>query len=544
MQTVEIFRPQLTPAQTAQLDAWCETLRTVWNDGRGLLLFQRRMTHPYYDLVEEEDAKPKKVLKLAPKCPLDASMYWLKEKGEDGSTLVKDADGNPIPVYFSYILARDRNGGVVDALSGLPYTHPDAGEMLLRVGACCPFNASEEGFYRVADHIEPSLGYEPFGKYTLQYWFTQKHVKQLAQEGRYSPEFAQQFCAIPSWFVRGVCEDLSLCWTKFVKGQGGEPRFKREAVGNLSHGDASKLEIAPAENQIDGLIKLPKIGEVLVPKLWQIWQERPLLVLQLVKRADVWRLHLTGWEVQAADWLNVQREPVLRALQNNLRHAELSPRLKMAMILEFPWHPWGLLRRAETVLTVPGDGYNVAVDDQGRNYQVVPRRHQDGELDPNRVLARLDARIKRLQKAVQVQRDRLEENRKLGTGPIQSRRLERNLERLRVVSAQRALVIENNLKKLAHFTSERSASVTVHLKSAEQKRDAKPKPRRKAGEFPVVFEPNGAEKVAEANKTAATVAPGKFLLLLQQEADERCQSLEIVKPAAKPKAGRKGKKKL
>ena len=548
MQTVEKFRAELSPEQIARIEEWLEILRIVWNDGRSLLLFQRTMTRSYKDVADG------KKLRLAPCCPLAVAYYRqpITETPKDldlsrvGAYLSakksEDESQGFINARHSWILAKDRNGGAVGLRSGLPFTHPKVAEkkeVLIRVGQCCPLPGR--------DHSPPRLGYDPVGKFTLQSWFTQKHVRALVEEGLYSQDFARRFTDAPAWFVRGVCEDLSAAWSGFLKGERGEPRFKQFGeISSLSYGDAAKLSLSPAENGIDGFVRFPKLGDLQAQGFWRKWcrnslessKPRPLLVLKLCRDATGWNLHLTGWEMQRADYYAIALNEILS--QADLQG--LSPQLQRAMIVTlcgFCHLFWRELRTAKTVLTIPGEGYNAAIDDQGRNYSVLPRRHQDGVLDPHGRIAKLDEEIVSLKRAIQVQRDRLKSDRAAGITTNQGRRLAANEARLTLASAKRAKIIENNLKKMAHFTSERSQEVEIRVKSEGQKRTKKPKAKPGNG-MPVEFLPNGAARVAESNRSAATVAPGKFIKLLKQEASERCQIVKILKPEAKKKP-RKGK---
>ncbi len=570
MQTVEKFGVDLDPQQLARIEQWLETLRIVWNDARSLLLFQRLMTRPYREKVMGDNGKPKNITHLAPCCPMavsyyrqivsqppsDADLFQIgaylttkrRQAGDDATAEAASSEETFLHARCSWILAKDRNGGAVGQISGLPFTHPqvvDSGESLIRVGECCPLPGR--------DHSPPRLGYQPVAPFTLQYWFTQKHIRQLVEEGLYSPEFAQQFADVPAWFVRGVCEDLSAAWSAFLKGDRGEPRFKKPGeINSLSYGDAAKLDLSPDENGIDGFVQLPKLGRLPARNFWRKWcqnslepgQPRPLMVLQLVRdRDDRWYLHLTGWEMQRADYYAIAFQQMLSLFNFTKKDkpADFIPRWQwnlIPIICQFIYLPWRLQRTAKTTLTVPGEGYNAAIDDLGMAYTVLPRRHQDGAIDPHNRIAKLDAQILHLQRATQVQRDRLKADREAGITTNQGGRLAANETKLSRLSAQRARIIENNLKKMAHFVSERSMEVEVHVKQENQKRTKKTKPKRGAGELPVEFLPNGAERVSEQNRVTATVAPGKFLSLLEQEARERCQIVRIIKSSASKKTRR------
>lgn len=536
MQAVEIFQVQLQPEQSAILERWLEASRIIWNEGRSLLLFQQAMTAPYRIKVAkpDKDGVLKETLKtaLAPSCSLNRKWF----KNEDGFA------------EHSWIIDRDCNGGTVDMRTGKP-THRLAPD-LIRVGQCCPLPGR--------DYLEPRLGLEPFGKYTLQYWFSHKHIKEI-----YPMELAQLLCEIPAWFIRGVCEDLSLSWGLFLKGDRGAPRFKSadNLTESLRYGDAQKLSVGVVEdaetmNQKaakkddprifevgDGLIQVPKLGKLLVKRFAKDWgaaspqKVRPILVLQLVKNEGAWKLHLTGWEPQPTDVYH----PFYLELHECLLH-DLSPQFKLAWLLylrEFSF--WAQRRTAVTKLTVPGEGYTVAVDDRGKSYTVLPVRCGDGAIDPHRLIQQMDEQIIYLQRAIAVQEERLKLDKQAGVTSNQGHRLEANKQKLRRVSQRRALILKNNRKKLAQFICERSASVEVTVKQSEQTRKKKPKAKLTAGSFdPATYDPNGAERVAAANKEMAGSAPGEFVALIKQEARERAQRvLMIVPPKEKQKKRRK-----
>jgi len=424
-------------------------------------------------------------------------------------------------------MARDRKGGTVDLWSGEP-THLIAPN-LIRVGQCCPVT--------ILDWQEPTLGLQIPRKFSLQYFFTQKGVAERF------PYLVEEFNQVPAWFVRGVCDSLWVAWSRFKSGAAGEPRFKgiADPLTSLTYSDAAKLTLTVAGK--NGTISIPKLGlrngKQVPSKLEVIDLGRrfsseengeqhlfPVSVARIVRTPEAtWQLHLSSYRISPGD--------IPGLLVVICSESFSCPLLKLAMLLI---SPWALKRTQHCTLTVPGEGYTVAIDDRGHGYTLLPRRHTDGAIDPHNLLARLDHRIENLSREISW---KYECAKRHGT-PSQSKRMKELKQKRRKLMALRACILRSNRQKIAHFLSERSRTITIFHKPTH--RIPKPKRLLVEGTNPAQYAPNGAEKVAKANRAVASAAPGEFIALLKREADDRRQPIKIVEMKAKKEPKVRGKK--
>lgn len=536
MEAVERFKVVLSTEQQGLLSEWLETARWVWNEGRSLLLEHEANTGSVYWVPDPEKPGKEKAL-VAPASPL-ARVNWFANEIEDKTVWAP----------HSWIFPKGSKGGTVNLTTGAPTHYFE--DNLIRVRQCCPLPGRA--------YKEPRLGLDALGKFTLSYYFRQKRIKSkqytsemesriselpswvrpAMREGLYPPAVVEQFCNMPAWFSNGVCDDLWQAWSKYKSGEGGKPRYKRpnEATESLTHGDGAQFKISPAENGIDGYINGPKLGKILVKGLWEKWGETPVLVFQLVRRNGVWWLHLTGYKIQTADIFAYTKAIIAKYL---LGSSGINCKCALFVLGLNLWalqHP----TRPEISLTVPGDGYNVAVDGKGKSYSVLPHRASDGALDPHQRVSKLEAEILRLQRAASKREEVLKVAREAGDKTNKGKRLEATYRKIAKLRAKLALILGNNRKKIAEKLSNRAKTLTVVLKEADQKRKRKPKARPGQEVNPASYLPNGAERVAKKNKQLAGSAPGEFVALLQQEAKERAQIIRVVKPQ---KTGKKVAKK-
>ncbi len=532
---VKKFQARFSDDQLRILEDWLETTRFVWNEGVALLREHEDNSVLATIPVLGQDGnpilvkgKPKKRGIAVPAVRLPTSFF----KNE-----LVDKEGNKSEVWgqCSYILPRRRRGGTVRLWSGQTYavwekfhldpvlrpnlsrwltcqdlfyclfTSPEwfdiairyraegAGELedaepVIRVGQCCPISRPMWVEPRLGKRVEGEMArddapkeLEALGKFSLQYYFTQRNIRQ----GRYSEETINRFCKIPSWFVRGVCDDLWLAWSKYRAGQGGIPKFKRkrDAKESLTHSDGKVFTVDPFEEEVkeqengileiaqlgqvpvrairdiwgsrlpaagrEGWLNIPRLGKVLVKDLWKDWGDTSIKVFQLVKDGDHWFIHLTGFKAQIADCYDILSLAMLSGLLhsgNGDLFSKGQKRLRsfpyLLAALDYANGPlWGLKRTAKTVLTVPGEGDVVAIDDRGRSYDVRPRRASDGILDPNQKVFKLRKKIADLQRQVSTQENRLERDRNSVEPERMRVELQERMERLeRLVGKQRVIL--------------------------------------------------------------------------------------------------------
>ena len=475
MQRVEVLPLVLADKQKALLDEYLETARRIWNAGLAALL-----EHDANTRTQKIDGKKAAV----PRMPWAIAGEGMSRPVKTGMYRNKHLKHVPKAEQWGaicWMFPRGRSGGTVHRMTGKT-THaiePD----LIRVGQCCPITIQE--------WTEPRLGLKPLGKYSLQYYFTKKN----------HPEW-EQLCAMPAWFTRGVLSSLWGAWEGYKKRRLGEPRFKRisDPIESLSYGDPSKLKY-----DMD-TVKLPSVGVLKAPGLSKIVAEdMPPLVLRIVKEGSRWFLHVTFYDCHPSDW---------GALWKCWGIAGMDPRLQQCLLC-LP--TWQFKRKARTELTISGTDC-LAVDDQGRKYTPLPVRHTDGAIDPHNLIPNLTRRIEALQQQISRQERR-------GT----SNRLKVNRRKLRSLRRRKARILQNCRKKIAHFISERSASIIVRME-VDPSFVSKPSPKLKQGSIdPAVYEPNGASKVAEHNQQKSLLGHGKFVALLRQNSAERNQLIVVDK---------------
>lgn len=528
---IEALPIKPSPAQTDRLFSWMETCRKVWNLGLDALLELEANTSWVKGTNPETgksqwQAVPSSRLAIGGEgtpFPVQTKMYRNVWKDEAGK-VTEEAWGE-----CCWIIPKGRTGGTVHRITG-ESTHriePD----LIRVGQSCPLPIPA---WRM-----PKLGLQIPGKFTLQYLFTQKQVKEIY------PYFADEFSQVPSWFIRGVCDSLWQAWSRYKSGTAGEPRFKRagESIRSLSYADPSTLVIQIDSERRHGTIAIPKLDRTAQGKsvagplhvtdlgrrmLVEVEGEtclQPISVVRLVYTpGGNWQVHLTSYRIEKGEIWNLLRLVLVTQCQF------LSPLAQQMLLCT---SPWSLIRHQDLTLTVPGEGYVVAVDNRGQGYSVLPRRHTDGALDPHNLIAKLDRQIEALQKQISW---KYECAKRHGT-PVKSNRLQQLKDQKRKLEDRRTRILRASRQKIAYFLSERSRKITVISKPAERIR--KPKAKLKPGTInPPQFEPNGAEVVAELNKTTARSAPGEFIDLIKRNAKQRAQVLtvqQVKKPAKKKK---------
>ena len=318
---------------------------------------------------------------------------------------------------------------------------------------------------RLSVPIIKSLGLEQLGKYTLQYYFTQKN----------HPEW-NDLSIIGAWYVRGVCDNLFKAWKEYKSGKRGKPHFKRksEGIGSLSYGDAAKLKIeaigSKERNEMprDGLINIPKLGKVKVPHLWADWGNLPIAVLRIVQRPDGWYLQLTSTKF-----------PALSEAKRD---------------------------RTNTIGLCPvGKSGVLAVDDQGREYTIA--------LDEQR----LTERREKLQQRAARQRRAVQKAQSEGQ-PVKGRNLANTERKIAKISRLLADRRQSQREKVASFLSRKAGAISVIKPNTGF--IPHPKPEIKSGTFPAHHDPNGATAIAQANKERSTHALGEFVTLLKRKTTE------------------------
>ncbi len=532
---VEKFPLLLSPEEEKILCGWLRTCGKVWNVALSALQELDQST----SINRVFNGKPERV--AYPSCPFAVSgegtprpvrTGWFKNeiKGE-GEVMTVWAE-------HCWILPKGRKGGTVDLFTGEP-THAIAPN-LIRVGQSCPMP--------IPEWREPRLGIQVPGKYSLQYFLTQANVRLQY------PYLAEEFEEVPAWFIRGLLDSLWQAWSRYKSGLAGEPRFKRpsDPVTSLTYADASKLVLSfDKENPKNGTISIPKLGR----KISRDGKERPapavLKVVDLGRRFTVdtsegkvlrtpsvarivqlpngrWQLHLTAFEPTTGE---IQSLAKLLAASTC---GTLTPSAQLYILLD-SW--WRYKRNKDCTLIVPGKDYVVAVDDRGRNYTVLPRRHTDGAIDPHGLIPDLNRRIEELQRRISWKR---ECSKRYGT-PVESNALKKLKCQLRRLWALRTSILRANRQKIAHFISASSRDLTIHHGATTRMR--KPRPRLKPGSDPAEYQPNGAEVIAGVNRVAADSAPGEFVALIKRYAAEHGQNLSIKESKKGSKGSKKSKRK-
>lgn len=609
MQSVSKFPVVFTPAQTATLREWTFLCRWVWNEGLSLLIEHDATTAYNKELKACVPKSPLAQLGFGPPRPTVTAMYCnevavpqpkvatseeaVVAEGEENTVVatIRELEGaledakkpktEKIWAPHSWILARGKKGGTVDPMTGISTHKVEDG--LLRVGQCCPVTLPEWKVPRIAMNqlVEEPTGIpivSPIGKYSLQYYFTQKNVRALYRE-----DWANRFSEMPVWFVRGVCSNLTTAWEQSRKGDRGQPKFKRaNAVSaSLSHHDGKVFSVirreptpeeriqwkVPAKQKEVCLIRIPKMGLVYAKGL-ERWGDRPIKVLRLVRNpSGDWSLNLTGWEFQFGDtdWEEVEKvlddltEKETREFVDSVRCLMIRQALAEVFAEVNQNHPrqvkrtpieWTVRtlplwtfkqRKAHTKLQMVGQGFVLCQDDRGTIYTALPKR-KDGAVDPHNLIAQLEAQILEVQRKISWKIVSHRGQEQAGMDKGKGGRLAKLYQELAELKRRQTLILENSRKKVAHFISERSLSITVTDAPVEKKRV--PKKKIKAGTFdPPTFEPNQAEQVAEQNKSVSSTAPGEFVSLLEREAAERNQRFVRIKSTqekAPPK--KRGKK--
>ena len=313
------------------------------------------------------------------------------------------------------------------------------------------------------DYRDPKLGLSLVGKYTLQYYFVQKN----------HPNWSD-LKEIGSWYARGICDSLYKAWSEYKSGKRGKPRFKsiRDGYKSLSHGDGAKVIVDPIagktkdEQPRDAEILLPKVGRVKVPYYWQDMGALPIAVLKIVQKPDGWYLQITCSKFPA-----IEPKPVT----------------------------------ATVGLCPVGRSGVLAVDDRGREYtltlddpQLVKRKEE-----LQKQSARKRAAVHRMQQSGQT---------------VKGNNLAKTERKIARISALLADRRKSQREKIASFLAQQAAAVAIVKPNSAQ--IPHPKPEIRPGTFPVHYDPNGAEVVAELNKEKSQHGLGEFVALIKQKSAE------------------------
>lgn len=497
----EIDLAFITTAQEAILLDWQEKLRWVWNGGLGLLKdftrYQAYDNHkPKADkllaLKAEAEAKGEELdLRYASKsyypcCPLslvmagqrtpinEKSYQWYKAPLIVRGQPVLDEDGKPVEEFYAQLSCP------------IVTTRRKARRYKFR-----PFCLWTAEIPSDPDYVwyPPEVKWEK-GTVALQGLSDQDLAKVFAQSANPDKEWLKD---VPAQAVRAVLKDLAEAWGKyFWKKGGGEPRFKSsrkgDKVNSFAFEDAKCIAKAWRNGKLIS-IKLPKLGEIFIPKDYQdLWKNLPIATVKLV-----WDC---GWILQLS---TTQKEAI--ALRPN---------------------------SIEATLEMVGREGVLFVDDKGKEYKISLEQQLE-----------IEKEIKVLQVALQYQRDRVRLLEKQGRPSVRlQKQAEATQKRIKQLHRKSRLSGKAENQKLTKFALRRAGKITVLDKPHGMLLKPEPIP----GKTLDSWEPNGASEIARINNFRKIHRVGQFVSLLEQKGKELAREVVIDKEALKEKKAKKTKK--